>query len=233
VWLPQEAPQPEAQVTAPEQAETLAPAAEPAAEPPSLALFQPAAEEALALESEAPEAAPDPGPWFEAAEPPVAETPEVVPEAALQAEAEVMAAAAAPEPLPEPSVEPLAEPALASPEPSVRPLRPAPEPLPRPAPRSSVLTMLRDGQPHGPALSPEQVDQIVAELPDRIRAAIHEMDERQVVRLAGELAAKQMWQHEKAIRLSHGDPIDFWERSRAQIASHLRAISSQMAVAAG
>ncbi len=236
VWLPQEAPQPEAQVTAPEQAETLVPAAEPAepaAEPPSLALFQPAAQATLVLESEAPEAAPDPGPWFEATEPPVAEAPEVVPEAALQPEAEVPVLAAAPEPLPEPSVEPLAEPAPASPEPSVRPLRPAPEPLPRPAPRPSVLTMLRDGQPHGPALSPEQVDQIVAELPDRIRAAIHEMDERQVVRLAGELAAKQMWQHEKAIRLSHGDPIDFWERSRAQIASHLRAISSQMAVAAG
>jgi hypothetical protein len=84
------------------------------------------------------------------------------------------------------------------------------------------------------ALSAEQLAEIISGLTAQIIEQVRAMDERQVIKLAGELAAKEMWQHEKAIRLSHGDPIDFWERSRAQIAAKLRLMgASASAFAAG
>jgi hypothetical protein len=84
------------------------------------------------------------------------------------------------------------------------------------------------------ALSAEQLAEIISGLSAQIIEQVRAMDERQVIKLAGELAAKEMWQHEKAIRLSHGDPIDFWERSRAQIAAKLRLMgANSSAFAAG
>ena len=78
------------------------------------------------------------------------------------------------------------------------------------------------------SLSTSQLEDILNGLSGKVREGLRAMDEPQLMKLAGELAAKQMWQHEKAIRLSHGDPIDFWERSRAQIATLLREVGSEV-----
>jgi len=94
-------------------------------------------------------------------------------------------------------------------------------------PERQPLQVARPQPTLAEALTSDQLSEIVGALPEQVLAAVREMDERQVVKLAGELAAKQMWQQEKAIRLSHGDPIDFWERSRAQIAAQLRGLSAE------
>ena len=100
------------------------------------------------------------------------------------------------------------------------PPKAAPAEAPQAAPAGGL-------DPEQPALSAEQLGQIITGLSAQVVESLRAMDERQVIKLAGELAAKEMWQHEKAIRLSHGDPIDFWERSRAQIAAQLRMLSSR------
>jgi type II secretory pathway predicted ATPase ExeA len=127
----------------------------------------------------------------------------------------------------EPEAQPPSEgtrPQAAPPAPEPQGQAPAQEPEGRQGPRLRVVKADRETQQ--PPLTPEQLNEIVAGLPEHVVASVRDMDEAQLVKLAGELAAKLMWRHEKAIRLSHGDPIDFWERSRTQIAAALRATSA-------
>jgi general secretion pathway protein A len=131
------------------------------------------------------------------------------------------------------------EPAISEPEPvavvevaAEAPLSPPEEPpvARQAAPQVSVPRMPaevagRRNQVTAEPLTPDQLSGLAQGLPGETREALRMMGDQELVKLAGQLAAKQMWQQEKAIRLSHGDPMDFWERSRAQIASLLRSIS--------
>jgi hypothetical protein len=116
-------------------------------------------------------------------------------------------------------------------EPKAAPRAEEPQAAPVAAPETRAA---RTAEEPPAALSAEQLAEIISGLSAQIIEQVRAMDERQVIKLAGELAAKEMWQHEKSIRLSHGDPIDFWERSRAQIAAKLRLMgANSSAFAAG
>ncbi|MFH0809629.1 MAG: AAA family ATPase [Pseudomonadota bacterium] len=106
----------------------------------------------------------------------------------------------------------------------------SPEAGAEPAPAKSAFATEEDsakGKPPVEGLTKEQLKKIVISLPEDVLRKIAGMDNRQIKKLAGELAAKAMWEHERTIRLSHSDPIDFWERSRSQIAAVLRGIGTR------
>ncbi len=65
----------------------------------------------------------------------------------------------------------------------------------------------------------------IRELPPDVLQRLGQMEERQILQLAGQLAAKKMWEKEKEIRKAAGDPVDFWERTREKLAVMLRAFS--------